>query len=417
MPKIKKIIAREILDSRGRPTIEAIVELDDSALGIFDVPSGASVGKHEALELRDKDPNRYEGLGVLNCLKNIAEILSPKLIGLEAGDQKKIDSVLEEADGTQDKSKLGANTLLALSGAIVKAASVSQKVPLYQYIAGLWGGDTQKFAIPTPMFNVLNGGMHANWNLDFQEFLVVPPKSNSYSQSLKFGSEVYISLKNTLQSHSMQTLVGDEGGYAPTLYTNVDAFKMLQEAIQKSGYEIGLDAFFSIDAAASYLKRGNTYHIKDKPMEISSTDLLDFYIALNEQFHFLSIEDPFSEDDWQDWNQIVQKLGSDTLIVADDLTTTNLQRLQKAVSEKACNAIIIKPNQVGTITQTLEVVKAAKEAGFKIIVSHRSGETNDDFIADFAVGVNCDYAKLGAPARGERVAKYNRLLEIEHDLS
>lgn len=417
MPKIQKIIAREILDSRGHPTIEAIVSLDEGSVGIFDVPSGASVGKHEAVEIRDKDPDRYEGLGVLNCLKNIANILSPKLIGVDALDQKQVDAILEEADGTANKSKLGANTLLSLSGAITKAASVSQKMPVYQYISKLAGKNSSSFTIPTPMFNVLNGGIHANWNLDFQEFMVVPPKSNTFSQSLRFGSEVYYSLKNTLLNHSMQTLVGDEGGYAPTLYSNIDAFKMLQEAIQKSGYQIGLDVFFSIDAAASYLKKGNAYHIKDKAMEIAASDLMDFYTSLNEQFHLLSIEDPFSEDDWQDWTQITQNLGAVTLIVGDDLVTTNAQRLNKAITQKACNAIIIKPNQAGTITETLNVVKLAKDAKFKIVVSHRSGETNDDFIADFAVGVGADYAKFGAPARGERVAKYNRLLEIEHDLS
>lgn len=417
MAKIKKIIAREILDSRAHPTIESIIELEDGAVGVFSVPSGASVGKHEAVELRDKDPNRFDGLGVLNCLKTIAQVLSPQLIGLDAGNQENIDQILVKSDNTQEKSKIGANTILSLSGAVARASSVSQKIPLYQYIAKLASLSTTEFAIPTPMFNILNGGIHANGNLDFQEFMVVPPKSNTYSQNLKFGAEAYFNLKKTLSSHSIQTLIGDEGGFAPTLYTNIDAFKLLEEAIQKAGYNLGLDAFFSIDAAGTYLKQGNSYRLKDKPMEMPSSDLMDYYIALNEQYHLLSIEDPFSEDDWQEWTEICEKLGGDTLIVGDDLTTTNSDRLQKAVSSKACNSVIVKPNQVGTISETLKFVKFAKEKNFKIIVSHRSGETNDDFIADFAVGIQADYAKFGAPARGERVAKYNRLLEIEHDLS
>lgn len=417
MAKIKKIIAREILDSRAHPTIESIIELDDGAVGIFSVPSGASVGKHEAVELRDKDVNRYDGLGVLNSLKSIAQILSPLLLGQDAYDQENIDNILIKSDGSQDKSKIGANTILALSGGIAKAASVSQKIPVYQYIAKLANLSSTEFAIPTPMFNILNGGVHANGNLDFQEFMVVPPKSNTYSQNLKFGAEAYYNLKKTLISHSIQTLVGDEGGFAPTLYTNIDAFKLLEEAIQKAGYNLGLDAFFSIDAAGTYLKQGNSYRLKDRPMEMPSSDLMDYYISLNEQYHLLSIEDPFSEDDWQEWTEICEKLGGNTLIVGDDLTTTNTDRLQKAQSSKACNSVIVKPNQVGTITETLKFVKSSKEKNLKIIVSHRSGETNDDFIADFAVGIGADYAKFGAPARGERVAKYNRLLEIEHDLS
>lgn len=417
MARIKKIIAREILDSRAHPTIECIIELDDGAIGIFSVPSGASVGKHEAVELRDKDTNRLDGLGVLNCLKTISQVLSPQLIGQDALNQQNIDDILIKSDSSQDKSNIGANTILSLSGATAKAASVSQKIPLYQHIARLANFSSSEFLIPTPMFNILNGGIHAGDNLDFQEFMVVPPKSNTYSQNLKFGTETYYGLKKTLISHSIQTLIGDEGGFAPTLYTNMDAFKMLQEAIQIAGYNLGLDAFFSIDAAGSYLKKGNSYRLKDRPMEMPSSDLMDYYFALNEQYHLLSIEDPFSEEDWPEWQSISQKLGDQTLIVGDDLTTTNISLLQKAVSQKACNSVIVKPNQVGTISEALKFVKLAKENNMKIIVSHRSGETNDDFIADFAVGIAADYVKFGAPARGERVAKYNRLLEIEHDLS
>ena len=417
MAKIKKIIAREILDSRAQPTIQAIVELEDGAVGFFAAPSGISVGKNEAVEVRDKDPARYAGLGVLKNLENIVTIIAPKLIGQEAGNQTKIDGILIELDGTDNKSKLGANTTLSLSGAVVCAQAASEKKPPYLYVAQLLGKTDKAFTIPTPMFNILNGGKHGNENLDFQEFLIVPPMANTYSKNLKIGVECYYSLKDTLKSHNANTLVGDEGGYAPALYSNMDAFKILEEGINKAGYKLGLDVFFSLDVAASNILEGGAYRIKDKPVPLTTTDFIDFYVTLNEQYHLLSLEDPLEEEDWDGWKMLMSKLGGETLIVGDDLIVTNPERLKKAISQKACNATVIKPNQIGTITETLNVVKIAKENKFKIVVSHRSGETNDDFIADFAVGTEADYAKFGAPARGERVAKYNRLLEIEHELS
>ena len=417
MAKIKKIIAREILDSRAHPTVEVIVELADSQVGIFSTPSGASTGKNDAVELRDQDPNRYHGLGVLRCLENIAKILAPKLIGMEAQDQDNIDQTMINLDGSKNKSKLGANSILALSGAIAKAQAASEKVPIYQYIAQKAGENSKEFSIPTPMFNVLNGGAHANFNLDFQEFLIVPTKANSYSRNLKIGVECYFSLYDTLKAHSASVLIGDEGGFAPSLYTNMDALKMLEEATTRANLRVGLDLFFSIDVASSQFMKGDLYRIKDKPVPLPPVDLIDFYILLNEQYHLLSLEDPIAENDWDNWKTVTQKLGVQTLIVGDDLISTNLERLKKAISEKACNAVIIKPNQVGTISEAIKVAQEAKNAGFRVIVSNRSGETNDDFIADFAVGIGADYVKFGAPARGERVAKYNRLLEIEHDLS
>ncbi|HSX19450.1 MAG TPA: phosphopyruvate hydratase [Candidatus Saccharimonadales bacterium] len=417
MSKIRKITAREILDSRGIPTLESIIELEDSSVGIYSVPSGTSVGKYEAHELRDGDQNRYGGQGVLKCLEKISSVLSPQLIGKDAKNQQSIDQIMLDLDGTHTKENLGANSLLCLSAAIAKAQANSQKQPLYQYISTLFGSTQTQFTLPTPMFNVLNGGMHANHNLDFQEFMIVPSQAGSYSKNLKLGVECYHALKETLKSHSASVLIGDEGGYAPLLYSNMDAFKMLEEAVAKANYRIGLDAFFSLDAAASYIKQGDTYRIKDKPTPLSATDLIDFYISLNEQYHLLALEDPLDQDDWDSWKVLYSKLGNDTLIVADDLTCTNTERLNKAIEQKCTNAIVVKPNQVGTITQTLEAVRVAKDAGFKIVVSHRSGETNDDFIVDFAVACGADYAKFGAPARGERVAKYNRLLEIEHELS
>ena len=417
MTAITDIFAREILDSRGVPTIETMVELADSAAGVFSVPSGASKGKHEAKESRDGDPSRYAGLGILTALKNISQIIAPKIIGLEANNQSSLDNLLISLDGTSDKSHLGANAILSISGAVAKAASISQKIPLYFYISKLTGATTNEFTIPTPMFNVINGGIHAGFNLDFQEFMVVGPKTNSYSQNLEFGAEMYYALKKTLQTHTNQVLVGDEGGYAPLLYQNTDVFKIFEETASLTGYKVGLDVFFSIDAAATNLKEGSAYKIKDRPTAMPASDLIEFYVQLNEQYHLLSMEDPIAEEDWKDWVELNALIGLKTLIVGDDLISTNIERLKKAIDLKACNAVIIKPNQVGTITETLTVVAAAKAANFKVIVSHRSGETNDDFIADFAVGVAADYVKLGAPARGERVAKYNRLLEIEHELS
>ena len=417
MAKISKIISREIIDSRGNPTIEAMVWLDDNSVGIYSTPSGLSVGKHEAVELRDNDPKRYEGKGVLNNLVNIGKIIAPAILGKDAHNQQDIDKTLITLDGTDNKSKLGANTILAVSGAVMKAQAISLKIPLYQYVAKAYGINSNEFNIPTPMFNILNGGQHGGGNLDFQEFMVVFPKANTYSLNLKTGIEIYYALKNTIMTHSAGFLLGDEGGYAPTLFSNLDAFKLLEEAISQAGYSLGLDVFFSIDAAATNFKKGGAYKIKDRPVALNANDFIDYYVSLNEQFHFLSIEDPLAEDDWDDWKIIYEKLGKNIQIVGDDLITTNLGRLNKAISAKVCNAVVIKPNQVGTITETFEVIKKAREANFKIIVSHRSGETNDDFIADFAVGIGADYVKFGAPARGERVAKYNRLLEIEHDLS
>lgn len=418
MAKIKKIIGREVLDSRGYPTVEAIVQLEDGSVGSFAAPTGASIGRHEAVELRDGDPKRFAGKGVLKCLHNILTILAPRIIGKDAADQAGIDKEMITADGSSDKSKLGANTIIAISAAVTKAQAASEHMTVYKYVAKLLTGtDTQKFQIPTPMFNILNGGKHGGGNTDFQEFMIVPPQATSYSSNLRVGTEIYYALKEVIANHSGITLVGDEGGYAPVLYSNSDALKLIEEAIQKAGYQLGTDIFFSLDIAASYFMENNEYKIKDRPVALSTNKFIDYFSALYDQYHVLSLEDPLSEDDWEGWSAITQKLGDKALIVGDDLITTNLERLNKAIEKKSCNAIIVKPNQVGTITETLEVAKRAKAANIKIVVSHRSGETNEDFIADFAVGINSEYAKFGAPARGERVAKYNRLLEIEYELS
>lgn len=418
MANISKIVAREILDSRAYPTVEAIIQLDDGSVGSFAAPSGISVGKHEAVELRDGDVKRFAGKGVLKALENIHSKLSPLLIGKNARDQAGLDKLMIDADGSKNKANLGANSILPLSCAIAKAQAVSEKTPLYKYISILLDKEIKRpFIIPTPMFNILNGGKHGGGNIDFQEFLLVTPKANPYSKNLKIGTEIYYALKDTILNHSGVSLIGDEGGYAPTLFSNTDAFKILEESVIRAGYKVGLDAFFSIDAAASFFMKNHEYKIKDRPVPLSSKELISFYASLNEQYHLLSIEDGLNEDDWNSWVELNKRLGKETLIIADDLVTTNLERLKKAIAKKACGGIIVKPNQAGTLSETLEVVRFAQKNNIKIIASHRSGETNDDFIADFAVGVSSDYVKFGAPARGERVAKYNRLLEIEHELS
>ena len=417
MAKIKKIISREILDSRGDPTIEATVILDDDSFGVFSTPSGLSIGKHETVELRDKDQARYSGKGVLRALEKIYSVISPSILGKDAAQQRIIDNIIIEADKTKDKSNLGANAMLAISGAVAKAQARSQNVGLYQYINEISQIKLERFEIPTPMFNILNGGLHGSGNVDFQEFLLIPKKSGSYSDNLRAGVEIYYHLKQTIAAHSGIVLVGDEGGYAPTLYSNVDALKLIAEAIDSAHYQLGLDVFLSLDVAATELKKEGSYRIKDRPIPLNSDEFIEFFTSLNNEYHLLSIEDPLAEDDWDDWKKLTEKIGKETIVVGDDLIATNLERLKKAKKEKACNGVIIKPNQAGTISETIDVAKYAKEANFKIVVSHRSGETNDDFIADFAVAIGADYAKFGAPARGERVAKYNRLLEIEHELS
>ena len=417
MAQIKKIVAREILDSRSNPTIEAIVELADASVGIFSTPSGLSIGKHEASELRDNDPKRFNGKGVLKALSNIFNSLAPLLIGKEASEQKLLDEIMIKADSTDNKQNLGANSILALSGAIAKAQAASEQISLYRYVAKLLARQDTNFKIPAPMMNILNGGVHGGGNIDFQEFMIVPPQSTTFTNNLKMGVEVYAALKEVIQSHSGVTLVGDEGGYAPVLFANTDGFKLLEDAVTKAGYNLGQDVFFSIDIAASFFMKDGEYRIKDRPVSYSTNEFIDYLVTLNEQCHFLSMEDPLSEDEWDSWKNLTERIGKDTLIVGDDLITTNLERLKKAISQKACNATIIKPNQVGTITETLEVIREAKKQNIKIVVSNRSGETNDDFIADFAVGIDADYVKFGAPARGERVAKYNRLLEIEHEIT
>ncbi|MCJ7793184.1 MAG: phosphopyruvate hydratase [Candidatus Marinimicrobia bacterium] len=411
MAKIKALQSREILDSRGTPTVETKIILEDGAEAVASVPSGASLGKYEALELRDNDPQRYQGIGVLTAVNNVNQIIAPQIIGLEANEPIKIDQRLVALDGTKNKSKLGANALLSVSQGVIEAAAVSQKKPTHQFIAATYGFKS-KVKLPSPTFNLINGGKHGAGNLEFQEFHLIPSMSYTYKESLRIAEEIYQTLDQVLIKHNAIHSVGDEGGYAPDLFSNADALELLMEAIKSTPYRFGRDVFLGLDVAAGSFYQNGKYKIKDKTIPMETENLLEFYRELNQQYPLFSLEDPFQEDDWEGWIKITQALP-DTIIVGDDLLATNQERVKEAIAKKACNAILVKPNQIGTISETVYVIIKAREASWKVIVSHRSGETNDDFIADFAVGVNADFTKFGAPARGERVAKYNRLLEIE----
>jgi len=414
--KIKLIKAREILDSRGNPTLETRIELEDGSVGVASVPSGASVGKYEALELRDEDPHRYNGLGVLKAVNNVNNIIAPKLIGLQADHQLEVDRTLLSLDGTANKTKLGANSLLSVSQGVCEAAAASEKVPNFEHVSHLYGLKKEKWLMPIPIFNLINGGKHGAGNLDFQEFHLIPSPQKTYSDGLKVGEEIYQGVKKVLVRNGAIHSVGDEGGFAPDLFTNSDALEVLAQAVTESGYELRKDVALGLDAAAGSFYKDGRYQIRDRSTPMDANELIEFYKDLINQYPLLSLEDPIFEDDWRGWQKVMKALPG-VLIVGDDLLATNKRRVEEAIKLQACSAILVKPNQIGTIAETIEVIKIARKANWKIIVSHRSGETEDDFIADFAVGVGADYVKFGAPARGERVAKYNRLLDIESQLS
>lgn len=416
MATIKSITAREILDSRGIPTIETKVTLKGGFVGIASIPSGASVGKYEALELRDGDPKRYGGLGVLKAVAKVEKVIAPALIGMEARLQLNIDKKMIKLDGTPNKSKLGANTILTVSQGVCEAAAASKKVANYKHVADLYGLKKKDLKIPVPIFNLINGGKHGAGNLEFQEFQVIPSPSRPYRESLRLGEEVYQQIKKILMTREAVYSVGDEGGFTPSLFTNVDGLELLVEAIKTAGYLYREDAFLGLDAAATHFYQRGKYKIRDRTMPMSTDDLIGLYREFTRQYPLLLLEDPLDEDDWIGWRELASQLPA-IILVGDDLLATNYDRVKKAIKEKACSAVLIKPNQVGTISEAIKVIKTARQADWKTIVSHRSGESEDDFIADFAVGVGADYAKFGAPARGERVAKYNRLLEIEEELN
>jgi enolase len=415
MANIKSIAAREILDSKGNPTVEVKISLDDGTSGIAACPSGTSVGKYEAVEIRDGDPKRFHGKGVLKAIDHIHTIIAPQLLGMDIASQPEIDRKMIELDGTPEKAKLGANATLPVSMAATKAAAHAHGLPLYKYLKTITN-DTSPLKIPTPMFNVINGGKHAGNNLNIQEFLAVPATFKGFSESLQMGVAIYNNLMQVLSKNYLSTLIGDEGGFAPALATNQDALSLLSQAIDMAQLRLGYDVFTGLDCASDTYFSDGSYKLKDRSNQLSASELSAYYDEMVKKFNVLYLEDGCAEDDFAGWKLLNEKISHNCMIVGDDLVATNPGRLQLALDKKAITGVIIKPNQIGSVMETLAVVAMAKEAGLKVIVSHRSGETNDDFIADFGVAVSADYMKCGAPARGERVAKYNRLLEIEKEM-
>ena len=416
MSKIETVLASEILDSRGNPTLHATVVLEDGAKGMASVPSGASTGSREAVELRDGDEQRYGGKGVLNAVANVRGELADAVRGLNDDDQTAVDRAMLDADGTHNKARLGANALLAVSLAVLRASASGRQVELHQRIRELSGIEGPA-VLPVPMFNVLNGGAHASGSTDFQEFMVVPAGFESFSDALKAGSEIYRALKTTLDEDGLPTNVGDEGGFAPPGLTNRVALEYISRAIESAGYAPGGDVFIALDPAASefYVSATHLYHLEREGRELTTAEMIEEYATLSREFPIYSIEDGLAEDDWDGWTALTAELGNDVQLVGDDLLVTQPEFLERAIEQKAANAILIKPNQVGTVSETLQTISMAQKSGFNTAISHRSGETEDTTIADLAVGTNAGQIKAGAPARGERVAKYNRLLHIESE--
>ena len=408
MSKIKNIKAREILDSRGNPTVEVDVILESGVIGRASVPSGASTGEREAIELRDGDPKRYNGKGVLTAVNNVNKIIKPHLIGEDATNQKRIDKIMIDLDGTKNKSKLGANAILGVSLAVLKAAANYYKEPLYRYF-------DKEISMPRAMMNILNGGMHADNGLDFQEFMIVP-EAETFSERLRIGSEIFHSLKKVLKEKGLSTNVGDEGGFAPNLNTNKEALDAIIQAINLAGYKPGENVYIALDVAASEFYKDGKYYLKGENRILTTNGLINYFEELIKQYPIISIEDPVDENDWEGFTLITEKIGKDIQLVGDDLFVTNKEYLQKGIDMKAGNAILLKVNQIGTITETLETIKMAKDAGYKTIISHRSGETEDTTIADLAVGLNLGQIKTGSLSRTDRTCKYNELLRIEETL-
>jgi enolase len=409
MSEIEAILAREILDSRGNPTVEVEVLLADGSVGRAAVPSGASTGTHEALELRDGDSSRFGGRGVLRAVRNVEEEIGPEVEGMDALDQRGIDQALVDLDGTADKSRLGANALLGVSLAVAKAAADSLGLPLYRYLGG-----PNAHVLPVPLMNVINGGIHADNDLEIQEFMLVPVGAASFSEGVRWGTEVFQVLKATLKEKGLGAGIGDEGGFAPRIGTAREALDLLTDAIGRAGLEPGIEVALAIDAAASELFQEETYRLEGRSR--TAADMIELYTELLEAYPIVSVEDPLAEDDWDGWLAITEALEDRVQIVGDDLFVTNPERLERGIEEGAGNAVLVKLNQIGTLTETLDVVATAKESSYAVVISHRSGETEDTTIADLAVGTNAGQIKTGAPSRGERTAKYNQLLRIEEDL-
>lgn len=411
---IEDIIGREILDSRGNPTIEVEVTLVDGSWGRAAVPSGASTGVHEALELRDGDKGRYLGKGVLQAVENVNGPIADQLLGWEATDQKAIDAALIDLDGTPNKSKLGANAILGTSLAVAKAAANALGLPLYRYIGGVYA-----HVLPVPMMNILNGGAHTGWqSTDAQEFMVMPLGAPNFAEGLRWGAEIYHALKSVLKGRGYTALVGDEGGYAPALKANAEAVEVILEAIHKAGYKAGDQIGIALDPAASELYEEETglYNLRKEGRKLTGAEMVEFWKSWVDQYPIVSIEDGLAQDDWDSWKLMVSELGSRIQIVGDDLLVTNPERVQRAIREKSANALLVKLNQIGSLTETIEAVETCQRAGWRAVTSHRSGETEDSTIADLVVALNMGQIKTGAPARSDRVAKYNQLLRIESEL-
>jgi enolase len=411
MSQIKQINALEILDSRGNPTVEAEVILNTGERGRACVPSGASTGSREALELRDKDPKRYLGKGVLKAVQAINGEINSALKGFEVTDQKALDQALLDLDGTANKDKLGANALLAVSLAAAKAAAASRQVPLYYYL----GGESANL-LPVPMMNIINGGAHADNNLDIQEFMILPVGAPTFAEALRAGTEIFHHLKSVLHDRKLSTSVGDEGGFAPNLTSNSAALEAILQAIDMAGYKAGKDIYLGLDVASNELYQNGKYHLHAENKVLTAAEFSDYLAQLVARYPIISIEDGMAEDDWAGWKLLTEKLGNQVQLVGDDLFVTNTELLQRGISEHIANAILIKPNQIGTLTETLAAIQMAKKARYNTVISHRSGETEDTTIADIAVGINAGQIKTGSLCRSDRVAKYNRLLRIAHEL-
>ncbi len=411
MASIKSVKAREILDSRGNPTLEVEVMLVGGTIGVASVPSGVSTGKYEAVELRDGDSSRYNGLGVLRAVGNVNNDIAAEIIGMSALEQQVIDQKLIEFDGTANKSRLGANAILGVSLAIAKAAANFSGIPLYRYLGG-----AKAHPLPVPMLNILNGGKHALGSTDFQEFMIVPLGAANFAQAIQMGSEIYHFLYKVLKDRGLNTNIGDEGGFAPQLSCNKEAIELILAATDLAGYKAGEDCFLALDPAASSFYQNGKYVLSREGITLTAEEMVDYYANWVSNYPIISIEDGLAEDDWVGWVLLMAKLGREIQVVGDDLYVTNIERLERGIAEKTSNSILIKLNQIGTLSETLAVVKRAQKAGWRTIISHRSGETEDTTIADLSVAVDAGFIKAGAPCRGERLAKYNRLLRIEEEL-
>ena len=408
---IKNIKAREILDSRGNPTVEVDVFLENGVFGRASVPSGASTGEYEAAELRDNDKSRYSGKGVLNAVNNVNNEINKTLIGTDVNDQTKIDNTLINLDGTQNKSRLGANAILGVSLASARAASTVNDIPLYQHL-----GTTNEFIMPVPMMNILNGGSHANNTVDIQEFMIFPFGASTFSEALRIGTEIFHKLKSELHKKGLNTAVGDEGGFAPNLSSNEEAIEIILKSIEKAGYKPGEEVFLALDVAASELYENGEYNLMSENKAFSSSEMTSYLESLVEKYPIISIEDGLDENDWDGWKKLTKGLGQNVQIVGDDLTVTNITRLQKAIDNKSMNSILIKLNQIGTLSETIQAVELARKVNYGAVISHRSGETEDTFIADLSVAMGMGQIKTGSISRSDRVAKYNQLLRIEEHL-